>query len=303
VQNGFQGFWVWLAANGVQVTIILTVGGFLGRYWLDRPRLAFFMDHGSTAEAAVLAVTNMGGREAEGVRVAWVQTSRMAMSLFPQPKLIVAKESLRIELSMSHDDRLTHNLAYAYGDAQSPFGYVWVTWQRPIRRVRLGRAIVPIGAYGGGRLSTSISLGKVPRTPFKESRLVRWWNRISGLDRRWDEAYTYSRKSGEKLPLANALKSIEAAGVFLPDVSDDEKSHLVLGELGIRGWEWEYQTIEAGYSVEAEKRYFPTVGASVLSERRTLYEAAVIALNMAIESDQDRFERLGEEPNVTDPVS
>jgi len=285
--------WDWLATNGPTLGIVISLavaGTSLLRYWWVRPRLAFALDVASCSEAATIGITNVGDRAAEDVRATWVRRSPMEMGRIPQPQLILAKQTLNIELTMAHDDRLLHNMADGYDLKCSPFGYLVVSWKRPIRRARSRTAVLPLDAYGEGRLSTSITLGRVPRTPIKESRIARWWDRASGRQRRRLAVHEYSRKSGERLQLAHAIKSLGEAGVILPKASDDEKAHVALGELGRRGWEWNLRTEGPGYRIDAKKIHFPSSHASVTTSRRTLFEAAVIALDMAIGSDADHGE-------------
>jgi len=293
MEQDFVRLWDWLGTNGVALGIVISLavaGTSLLRYWWVRPRLAFALDVDSCPEEATIAITNVGDRAAEDVRATWVRRSPMDMGRIPQPQLILAKQTLNIELTMAHDDRLLHNMADGYDLKSSPFGYLIVSWKRPIRRGRSRAAVLPLDAYGGGRLSTSITLGKVPRTPINESRIARWGDRASGRERRRLAVLEYSRKSGERLQLAHAIKSLGDAGVILPKASDEEKAHLVLGELGRRGWEWEFQTVGPGYRVDASKLYLPSSRASVTSSRQTLFEAAVIALDMAIGSDAEHGE-------------
>lgn len=282
--------WAWLELNSGALTAVIAIIGFVGvlhRYWSGRPQLVIAMAEGSKEESATLTVTNIGNRPAVDTRATWTRLSPMEMENFPQPKLIQSRESLRIELSLDHENRLRHNFRDGYEGKDSPFGFLRITWKRRVRRARTASAVVPLGAFGKGGLSTSVTLGKIPRTPFKQSNLYLWWYRSTGKEKQLEEASAYSQRIGEGLQLAIALKSLSEAGVIFPQVSDEEKAHLALGELGRRGWEWDFGPESFGYQVDAKKAYFPTIRASVTAQGRTLYEAAVIALHMAIESDRD----------------
>jgi len=291
----FSAVWTWAQANSGALTVILTVLIMLTsifRFWTQRPHLALGVDEGSKPESVTITLTNIGGRPATDVNVWWVRRSKMEMELTPGPKVLLPSASLSVELSMAHDDRTLHNLSDSFGGGESPFGYVVASWHRVIRDAKTGKAVIPSGAFGKGRLSGSVTFGRIPRTPVRQSRLAQWLDEASGRRARREQALSYSWQVGRSLQLANALKSINEAGVILPEGNEEDKTNFALEEMSGRGWSWDFDDLGSVYRVDAQKKYFPSTGASVTAERPSLYEAAVIALDMAMDSDREQFKRM-----------
>lgn len=291
------GFRHWIEKNPALATILISIAlspfVFLFRWWLAHTRLEYSLEAGDIPGKVILRVANVGGREAADVRVLWEPHSEMEMSLIPQSGLIGLNESLRIPFTMSPDDFWSHCLTDARSRSHSPLGFVRVSHRTLWRRSKGGRMIEPFGEFKAGPISTCMSLGRIPRSPLAESRLARWFDEATGRKKSREEGLNHSQILGQKLHLAEALKSIEEAGIILPNRSYEEKAHLLLGELSTRGWDYGFEPHGSGYSVQGTKYREPTISDSFRSWGRTLYEAGIYALDMAMSHDLNYSQRTG----------
>lgn len=217
----------------------------------------------------VLKVANVGGSVASDVRLTWNQRSRCTMKPVPQPLMLLIGEHRLFEFSVHPLD-----LIMGHTDDRN-LGWLVLTYSEGgWRRKRSGRSLVVAHST-----PIPLDLRRIPRKQLRE--IIPIIGKIA--DERSEKQRT--RQFNEWLQRAKADLVERGIPVEAEQDGDDVLGRL-LGELGSRGWAWDYAPGGFGYEVVADKTWPPSSSLRIRFSASTPEDAAALVLARAIEEDE-----------------
>lgn len=280
-------------------------GGFA--FWWRRPQLDFNLGKTDQEDEALLFITNVGGRRAKDVKVSWFRQSEMSMEPIPQPTFVQPTQSISTTLTIEPISLLAHGAGLNRWDPslEDPLGWIEVTHRGLVRRIRSGRSIVYVNNGTQKQIAHSLGLSKLPRRSLKEAfPLAGWLDRRLGFADRRNEKLVEERAKADTIRLQNAKNFLLENGVEIGDQNrDSTKEQILFGELGSRGWRWDFSPEDGGYRTIARKRWYPSTSMSIHMVADTVSDSATLALASAIREDEERGVSVKPKPLELDPLS
>lgn len=291
------GAWDWMVSQKDNITFALALLAFLRPwswipYLLSRPpkaaRLDFGLERGEVDNELVLRVVNVGGSPASEIHLRWVPQSSLSMEPVPQPAILLPGEHLPIRFSTEPLDVLLHGRRAGRGGL---LGWLEITYSgRGWRRSRTGTSFVPPAGNGAGE-AVKISLSSLPRRTPKEA--LPWLAVLEvtlGFEQRRQRKEAKRQEQEYSERLAAAHKVLANNGIDLGGFDEEAElpTRRLFGELGRRGWRWDYGPGGLGYETVADKRWPPSSSMTIRLSGKTPQDSAVLVLASAIQEDKDR---------------
>lgn len=302
--------WAWCVTHKENITFGIALLAFfqplaplglLLRHWATGPKLVFGLEQGSSDEQVVVQIANVGARAAT-LRVRWTARSGMQMEHVPQPAMILPGESLRVRLSIDRLNLLAHGMGFSSSTASQSDPLGWLDIQHEDQRfgpkLRLGKSILLVPGSDYTVVSSSVTLDKLPRRRWKEKVRPLGWL-LEPLDRRRKQKEAEQRAREDAEIFQHAQETLRENGIEIASAPDGDEGRTtrLLGELGRRGWEWEYGPGGAGYEVVARKTWFPSSSMTIRRTGETPSEALILALGRAIQEDESQGTTPGHYPS------
>ena len=267
----------WVKAHQAIVGILLTVvpiasiARFIVTHRKNEPGIEFELEHvdeiaGNNNMGVVLKVTNFGGSAATKVRYTWTRRSGCTMTPVPQPFMLLQNDSRRFEFSVRPAEliwRLTeskeHQILGWLELTYNAGGHLWT---------RVGHAIVM-----SDNADVAVDLAPIPRKILGEIiPLLGQWRNKRLRDR---DVHNFTQW------LQDSRAYLVERGIQVECLEGDDGFHRLLGELGGRGWTWNFGPGGRGYEVHAEKHWPPSSHMSIRLSAETTIDAATLVLASA----------------------
>lgn len=269
-------------AAGLIVAIIAALGlkfesivGFFKGLRKNQQRIEFELERtdpitGRETMSFAIKVANVEGRAASDVRYIWTRRSSCKMTPAPQPFMLTVGEPRRFEFTCRPVDLVTRR------KDEKRLGWFELEYNPGSgRRKRIGRSVIV-----SGQAEIPIDLAPLPPKSLDDYiPLLRRWNEKSLRDR---DIRNFTKW------LQDSRAYLEARGIPVNLIANEETLHRLLGELGGRGWAWDFAPGGRGYEVHAEKAWPPSSSMSIRFSADTALDAATLVLASAIQEDEDR---------------
>jgi hypothetical protein len=277
----------WLADYQAPLALLISALALFKSFQRKTPQLELGLeridDLVGDESSVILRLTNVGERAASDVQVTWVQQSRCTMRPVPQPFTLPAVDHRLFEFTVRPIELI---MRIGRADDARRLGFVVVTYGGGgWRRRRVGRSLM-MAERKAGSAPSPITLTRLPRPRLRD--LIPAFRRMADARAERDHA----RRFAEWLTSSKAY--LVARGIpVVPQEKDDDVFRRLLGELGSRGWAWEYESGD-GYMIKAEKLWLPSSSWTIRYIAETREDVAALVLAAAMQQDAEQSPQIAE---------
>jgi hypothetical protein len=224
----------------------------------------------------VITATNIGERAARQVRTEWFPESSCELHPPAQPYTLRPDTEKSLAFTVRPIDLI---LRIGQPAPRRRLGSLVLTYRHGWRRRRVGCSLV-VATRDTGHAQTVIDFTPLP--PKRLRDVLPFVGRIA------DARAAQARARLVAAKLAKAKADVEEQGIPLePQSPEDDVFRRLLEELARRGWTREFESYGSGYTVKAEKSWWPSSSRTIRTYADTREDAAMVALGHALSADKE----------------